>query len=519
MVAQKEELSLPAEGRLAGIRGLRARGLLRWAGLFLLFFAVSVVQTWPLIVHMTNSIADSPSAPLPDIYAFIWNLSWVKQAIVDLHTNPYETDYIFFPDGEHLYIHPLAFINGVMCIPLEVATGNLILSWNVLALLLFTFSGLATYALAYRITQNHLAAVFAGFIFAFAPVVMMQFNGRWHISTTWPIPLMALFTLRFLDSGRYRDAAAAGICWALLLYNNQEFALDAAVFLTLFFSYWAVVYFARRDAGQFRRLVLGGAIVIGVWLALGGPLLIPAAIDARSGKYNLPAQDEYYSGTIKSLITPSPLWGPGENPALYHPKHDPVGSIENTLYLGGVPLIFATVALFTLRRTPHRVLPWWLLFLVFVILTLGPWLYWDETHKLSIPLPYQIYDNLPFFGDRRSPARMLPFAMLGLAIVAAIGLDFAMSRLKRQYVLLAPVLGLLALGLVGLEYWNPPVHTTRLDPPNVLEQIRDEPGDFTVLDVPLGRRDGELFNGHLEGAAVADYYQSVHKKRVFGGFI
>ena len=393
------------------------------------------------------------------------------------------------------------------------------MSWNILALLFFTFSGLATYAVAYRITQNHLAAIFAGFVFAFAPVVMMQFNGRWHISTVWPIPLMALFTLRFLDTERYREAAAAGVCWALLLYNNQEFALDAAVFFTLFFSYWSVVYLALKESKRFWRLVVGGAVVIAVWFAISSPLLIPAAIDAQSGNYDLPAQDEYYSGTIRSLITPSPLWGPGENPALFHPQHDPVGSIENTLYLGAVPLIFATVALFAVKRAPHRVAPWWLLFLLFVILSLGPWLYWDETHKLSVPLPYQIYDDLPLFGDRRVPARMLPFGMLGLAIVSAVGIDFAMSRLGRRYVLLAPALGLLALGLVSLEYWSPPVHTTRLDPPNVLEQIRDEPGDFAVLDVPLGRRDGELFNGSLQGAAVADYYQSVYKKRVFGGFI
>ena len=79
--------------------------------------------------------------------------------------------------------------------------------------------------------------------------------------------------------------------------------------------------------------------------------------------------------------------------------------------------------------------------------------------------------------------------------------------------------GVVAIGLVGLEYWNPPVHTTRLEPPAILEQIRDEPGDFSVLDLPLGRRTGWGFNGHLTGAAIADYYQSVHKKHVFGGFI
>ena len=507
-------------GYLAGLESLFTGRFAPWIAASLLFLGASVVQTWPLLRHITDSIADSPNAPLPDTYAFLWNLSWVKQAIVDLQTNPYETDYIVFPEGEHLYLHPLTLVNGVLSIPLQVTTGNLIFSWNVLALLFFVFSGLATYAIARRITQNHWAALMAGFIFAFAPVVMMQFNGRWHISTTWPIPLMVLFTLRFLDNQRLREAAAAAVCWALLLYNNQEFALDAALFFVLFFIYWSVVYFRRSDIEHLISLWKGGVVIIVVWLALGAPLVIPASVDARSGDYHLPAGDEFFSADLRSFITPSPLWGPGTDPnGGVVPPHQPGGTIESTLYLGGVPLLLATVALFSIKRAPHRVLFWLLLFVVIFVLSLGPWLYIEPTNKVSIPLPYQIYDQLPLFGDRRVPSRMLPFGMLGLAVLAAVGLDFLMSRLRRRHLLLAPALAAVAIGLVGLEYWNPPVHTTRLDPPDILEQIRDEPGDFSVLDAPLGRRTGWGFNGHLNGAAIADYYQAVHKKHVFGGFI
>jgi hypothetical protein len=520
VVRNETKLSLPSKGRLGSIKWLPRGDFARWAGLSLLFLAVAVVQTWPLLIHITNSIADSQSAPIPDTYAFLWDLSWVKQALVDLHTNPYETNYIVFPEGEHLYLHPLTLVNGVMSIPLQVATGNLIFSWNVLALLCFTFSGLATYAIGYRVTQNHLAAILAGFIFAFAPVVMMQFNGRWHISTTWPIPLMVLFTLRFLDNGRYREAAAAAVCWALLLYNNQEFALDAALFFALFFTYWSFVYFRRQQREQLISLWKGGAVIAAVWLVLAAPLVIPASIDARSGDYFLPAGDEDYSADLRSFIIPSPLWGPGTDPnGGVVPPHQPGGTIENTLYLGGVPLLLATVALFSIKRAPHRVLLWLLLFSLFFILSLGPWLYVTPTTKVSIPLPYQIYDQLPLFGDRRVPSRMLPFGMLGLAMVAAVGLDFLMAKMRHRHVLLGLAVGAVAIGLVGLEYWNPPVHTTRLQPPAILEQIRDEPGDFSVLDLPLGRRTGWGFNGHLTGAAIADYYQSVHKKHVFGGFI
>src|SRR3989304_10637517 len=199
---------------LISIRGLLAGSFGRWSLLFLLFSAAAVVQTWPLVLHATDSINDSLTGPWPDTYAALWDLSWVKQALVDLRTNPFQTDFLFFPDGENLYLHPLTIVNGVLSIPLQLTTGNLFLAWNVLALLFFVFSGLGGYALTYRVTGNHQAAFLAGYIFAFSPFVLMQFTGRWNISTTWHIPLFVLFLFRFLDKGRLREAVAAGILWA-----------------------------------------------------------------------------------------------------------------------------------------------------------------------------------------------------------------------------------------------------------------------------------------------------------------
>jgi len=511
-------------GSLLSIRGLLAGSFGRWSLLFLLFSAAAVVQTWPLVLHATDSINDSLTGPLPDTYAALWDLSWVKQALVDLRTNPFQTDFLFFPDGENLYLHPLTIVNGVLSIPLQLATDNLFLSWNVLALLFFVFSGLGVYALTYRVTGNHTAAFLAGYIFAFSPFVLMQFTGRWNISTTWHIPLFVLFLFRFLDKGRLREAVAAGILWAVLTYNNPEFALDAAVFLGLFLVYWTVVYLRGGDKERLKGLLHGGAVVAGVWLALSAPLLVPAWADARSGEYHLPGGDEFYSGTLRSFVTPSPLWGSGREPAGFGAEHATIGQVDNTLYLGAVPLILATLAILSVRRTPHRVLFWGAVFITFITLTLGPYLYVGDTERfsvlgISVPLPYQIYDQLPFFGDRRVPARMLPFGVLGLSVLAGVGFDVLISWLRRNYKLLVPVATILIVSLVVAEYWNPPVHVSHLPRPAILEQIGDEPGDFTVLHAPLGRRTGWGFNGSFEGANTSDYWQTIHHKRTFGGFI
>jgi len=542
MIADNVE-SLPSTGRLENVKSLLTGGFARWVGLSLLFLAAAIVQTWPLVLHMWSSIADSPGAPGPDIYYSLWNLAWVKTAILDLQTNPYHTDYLFYPQGENLWLHPVTLVSGILSIPLQVTTNNLFFSWNVLALLFFTFSALAVYALAYRFTSNHVASVLAGFIFAFAPAIMMQFLGRWNISTTWLIPLFVLFLYRLFDTGRLREGLAAGVVWAAMLYNSQEYAMDTVVFVGLFVVYWTVVYELRKDRQRLFAFWRGIGLVGVTAFALGAPLIIGAWVDIRSDEYpsarSAPEQDEHGSADVLSFVTPSPLWGPGEDPVQSCfrspdapkdepgcPTHELVGSIDNALYLGGTPLLLATLAFLTFRRSPHRVLFWFLVFLTFITLSLGPWLYIDGSKHLSllgvtfsVPLPHQIYEQIPVLGNRRAPVRMAYYAYLPLSILAAVGLDFVMSWLRRNLRLLVLPIASLILALVVLEYWNPPVHISQLRTPDALEQIKEEPGDFAVLDAPLGRRDGLLFNGHISGANTTHYFQILHGKRTLGGFL
>ena len=333
------------------------------------------------------------------------------------------------------------------------------------------------------------------------------------------MPLIAFFLLRYLENHRLREVVAVGILWAVLLYNFQEFALDTALFLALFVLFWSIVYIRQKDWGRLQSLWRGAVTAGAVWLVAGAPILIGVIQDVRSGEYALPEQDEMYSADLLAFVTPSPLWGPGEHPTTATKWHDPVGSIELTLYFGGVPLLLAFIALLTVRKSPRRALFWVLVFLTFTILTIGPYLYVDGEKVSSIPMPYQLYDQLPIFENRRVPARMIAWAILSLSMLAAIGFDTLMLLLRRRARVLAQIAAVLVVSLVVLEYWNPPAHLAEFPRPPALERIRNEPGDFTVVDAPLGRRTGWGFNGHLEGANMADYWAAIHGKRQFGGFV
>lgn len=499
----------------------------RWPLISLFFAAAALVQTWPLVKHMSSSITVWWFFPY-DAWQFLWNLWWVKDRLL-AGDNPFHTDKLFYPQGSDLYLHPVTFVNGVMSIPLQLLTGNLVLSWNLLALVCFVLSGVGATALSHRVSGSYLAGVVSGFIFAFTPFTMMRFGGHYNIFTTWPIPFTLLFLLRFRETGRARDAALTGVFWAILTLNWLEFSVDATLFLALFFSYWSVVYLRRQNREQLKTLWRGAAIIIGVSVVISSPQLFGAVRDVESGDYFQPTnQAQSFSADLLAFVTPSPLWGPGTAPLMGgpNPEHLPVGSIEDTAYLGIVPLLLAGLAVFAVRRTPHRVLFWAAVFLAFSILALGPYLYIDDTRtfslfglSFSVPMPYQLYDKLPLFGSRRVPARMIVFGIMALSMLSGIGLALVMDWLRPRAKVLAPVLAVVVLGLVWLEYWNPPVALGPLSTPAGLEMIRDDPGAFAVVDAPLGRRNGWTYAGDPTGGPLANYYQTIYEKASVGGYL
>jgi len=513
--------------RGAAQRLLEAGGFQRWFSATVLFSVAAVVQTWPLVLHATDSIVDVPRI-FNDSYHSLWNLWWVRRALFELHTNPLHTDFIFYPGGADLHLAGLTFVNGVLSSPLQLTTNNLILSWNVVALVSFVLSALGMYALSYRVNRNHAAALISGYIFAFAPYVVMHFHGQWNLSTTWPIPLFVLFLIRFLDSSRLREAVAAALFWALLTYNSLEYGALAGLFLGVFLAYWSFTYLRQKDRERLRGLWSGFAATAGVWLLVTAPLLVPTLFSIYTEDYPLPKNDEFYSSDLLAFVTPSPLWGPGTDPVIVQAgqQKQPAGSLENTVFLGIVPLLLAGLALFAVRRTSRRVMFWLVVLLFFAILALGPYLYIGDTKtfsvlgaSFSVPLPYQVYDQVPLVGAGRAPARLILLGLVGLAVLAGTGFDFLTSWLGRRNKKIAPLAALVIASLVVLEFWNPPINLEQLETPPVFEEIRDEPGDFTVLHAPWGRSTGSYTGGYGMGAALPDYYQTIHEKRSFGGYI
>ena len=489
-----------------------------WLLVFLAFFVIAVVQTWPLALHMSDHAIAWPG----DSYVMWWNFTWVKDSLLDF-SDPFHTEALYHPQGSSLYLHTLAPVNGIISIPLQLVTGNVLLTWNMMSLVFFALSGTGGYALAYHVTRDRWAPIVSGFIFAFSPVAMMHLHGHFHIATTWPIPFFALFLIRFLDSRSWRDLAIVTFMAVILTWNWLEFAIDIGLFAMLLFAFWAATQVRREHPREVPRMVARLLPAIVVWAVLSAPLLIPTARAAESGDYVVRSPDEaaYFSPDLLAYAIPSPLWGPGEFSRNYDEYYSTrAGSMETTVFLGFSPVALAIVAFASRRNSPLRgnIVFWSGAFAFFAVMALGPRLF-IFGEDLGVPLPFRLLQEVPLAGERRVPGRMIIVGMLALGVLASVGVtDLARrygARVRHAGVLLA----LLALGLVFIEYLSPPVNLAAYHVPPIYEQIGRESGDFAVLDLPLGRVTGNSHAGDVVGGAMSDYAQVIHGKASVGGYL
>src|SRR4051794_39802381 len=135
-------------------------------------------MAYPIVQNMGSAIPFGG-----DAWQHIWNLWWVKHALLDLHTNPYHTNLLFYPDGANLYLHTLALTAALLGIPLQLFGLNLLATYNLLMLSTFFLAGYSAFLLCYYVTKNVWASFVGGFVFAFSPYHFAHLIGHLNLSS------------------------------------------------------------------------------------------------------------------------------------------------------------------------------------------------------------------------------------------------------------------------------------------------------------------------------------------------
>lgn len=475
---------------------------------------MAIAFTYPLIRHIGSYVYADPE----DGAMSVWCVWWMKYSLLDLGQSPLATTNLFYPGGTSLVFHSMPKALGVVSIPLQYIFG-LATSYNLLILMTFVGTALATYWLAYQVLHNRIAAFMAGMIFAFSPVRWGQISHLTLLCTMLiPVYIGCLFKAKQgLEQG-LRSAwayfAAAGLSLGVIAYDTEHYSIFLVVFSALFIIFWFPYRLQKEKLRQWVKLAAGVAAAAAMSVAIYAPMLLAARreIDAAGDYVTFPLRDTWFGADIYSFITPvnpKSLFGHLFSIKDFH------FLISEDAYIGIIPLLLALVG--AILYFKHRSMWLWLISAVlFTSLALGPYLLVNGEMK-QIAGTYFLFKSIPLLGSIRVPSRFVIMSSLSVAILAGYAVK-AFTGLQGRRHMRIPVLIGSAFLLAILAYdFLPTARMTAIAAPQVYERIAAGGVQGSVVSLPLGWESAKGWAGREK--TYVQLYQPVHKMPLVGGMV
>jgi len=464
--------------------------------LLLLYVALTFVFTFPLVSFFgTHHVGEDAG----DARTYLWNMWWVDKALTELHTNPFETDFIFYPLGIGLSLHTLGFSQGLEFILLKSLLGD-VAAANAILMVSFVASALGMYALARYLGAPALGAFLAGMAFAFCPYRLARLAGHYDLLGTEWIPLYTLVFLKAVRDDRRRLGLVVGA--AVLAAACGYTTLTYLAFLTLLTALF-LLWETARLAPSPRPLgaLVGRSAAIGLVAAtLLLPLLLQLGEDLSSWSYPAYPGSDRYGADLAAYAMP----GPKQNllGASWGGSFD--RNLTEAIAFPGYLLLFMVGAALASRPMRRQYGFWMVAAGFFFILSLGSTLKiagWEP----GIPLPFALFQKLPILEHLRAPSRFSLLVVFCGAVLLAVTWGRWMERVSQPL-----WRGLLTAGAAGIlvaEYLAIPIPLFPASVAPVYHQIAEEKEDYTVVEIP----GVEQVPGRLM------YHQTVHGKRILIG--
>lgn len=413
------------------------------------FVLLAILFTYPLITMMSTRIIGQPG---DNIY-YAWVIGWVKKAIFDLQVNPLNVWFLNYPEGWNLAYTEIAPVQVLIALPFALLV-NPLFGYNFSMLSTYVLAGVFMFLWTKSLTGKTGVALIAGTAFATLPFHQAHFlAGHLNIAgIQWfPLYFWGLFEIIKSEPVKQRvkfsliAGAALGLIGLTSMYYLYMTALVTLVILVinLFFVRKRVFKWQYWSSFLWMGLLTLPLIALALWpfLALENQVSMPArdisvarmlAASASPLDYILPSTDHFAVGSWVNQHFNRQMW------------------IENTLYMGFIPLIFAVIGGIALKKTNKRLIHLILSAILFAwILSLGLDLFLDGERlqiqmpgflanlfnrtEAYIPLPgLLLYKYLPFYDRMRSFARFGVFVMLFVQVLMAFGLSFTWENIRSQ---------------------------------------------------------------------------------------
>jgi hypothetical protein len=556
-----------------------ARALQREAAALLGYVSVAVAFAWPLPLHLEDRLLGIHGG---DTGVYLWNLWVFRHEIVSHHQLPFLTSEILaLSQPVPLALHNYTAFADLLALPVLPILG-LVRTFNLLIMVGGVATAYAMFWYGRRRTGDAAAAWIGGLLFGFSPFMSARAVEHFSLVLAAPLPVFGwlMYRLNAQPTRRLACAAGATVAWAYLC--DPYFAVYCLL-IAFYMAGYSIFRIERQSVGVRRRVwpravvelllvsvagLVADIVLTGGWntqvlgvrvsstrlytpvLALTVLMLMRLGLTLRFRLVEGVLIWPYLRAAVlaafvcavilapavlaglpigeRQWISPTTLWrssAPGVDLLAFfapNPLHPWFGSVARS-WLTTLPNQFAEnvasvpwVAIGTMVVASlvagFRVNCRWTVFTVlFAGCALGPFVR-VAGHLSYVPTPWALLRYVPIVGAARMPARMTVLVMLGVSILLVMALQHLRARSRRPTLLTATIGGLLLFELLPA-----PRALYSADIPSVYRIVAADPRPVRLLTLPSGLRDGMSSRGDF--LASAQFYQTVHGKRLVGGYL
>ena len=468
---------------------LRLMGFLRNHLHFIIIVpALIVVMTWPVTEVVLDADTPLRMAARGDVFMKFWD-AWYGLRMLSGQEQFYHTELLFYPIGLSLDYHNFCLphilvFNGLQTILSPIA------AYGLTHMLIVLANAVAAYALMLHLFRDKWLALVGAVVFGLSPYVLSR-PYQPDLSLVATIPLAVYAFHRGVSDGSVRWLVAAGA----VIGGTVFIGMYIFVCLLLTLGIYGLYFLVRR--WRQLRFWLGIVVVLAVMTPIGLLRVYPMIANSHRLDDALDKIDRpYYTSDLMEFLVNH------QNPAL-KPLFDAVvpGTqfyVFGNGYLGYALLLLTGVGL-ALGRCRRAMLPWLIVFVVFVLLRLGDVLVVANHYHTDIVLPrFHLAEAVPWIFKAFWNTKQFQIGiLLPMAILACFGMR-ALSALVRPRWRAAFVLALL-LVIVAERFQEPRLwwasEDKRFDWMDWLKG-QDDQDAIRLINLPMGRDASKSYGYH-----------------------
>ena len=478
------------------------RYILKW---FVLPFFIYIVLFFLFQPNHLTNFSSSFYLDAGDGFQNVWNIWWVNTSLGQSGSSPYYTTMLHAPHGTSLIPQTMNIINGLIAIPLMNVFGfSLVQAVNFAVVTAFALGGLFMFWFIYKLVKSYWVGIIAGGLFTFSSFHFAHAIGHMQLITLQFIPLFLLAFWTLLEKVRYRHALLAGGALFLVLLSDYYYLFWCIILGAMWFC-WKLYQKELKLNKQNIRVLIVFALFSGILvLPLVGSLVMLSKSDPLQGSHNA----TQFGLDLLSPVIPGGSWYWGSLTQGYWNRLQ--FTAETSVFFGFGLLTVLAVAFYKMIlkrkdiKTPNWLYFWWIVFVVFGVMSLGPRLTIFGKTLDRVPMPYALVERLfPTLKISGMPVRWVLVVLIAAIVISSYVLAQVNTKTRKGQLLI------LVFALVSFIDLRPIM--LPLTDPNKYSQ----PYVNKLKELPAGI---VIDNGAKSGEEQL-FHQTIHGKQMAFGYV